>query len=194
MRRLFRSCPAPRRPNSHHYRPKRKSRMPLSRNIRLNLFQRNRSLDRFLQFLGGAEGNLLARLDLDGFARRRIAAHAGSALAHDEDTQTVQTDAGALLQVLGDRRDRVVEERMRRLVGHLVLLGQLHRQLARADRFDFWFRGHLCSYCHLIAPYSESVDARIYCISENTSDGPMREMPIFQGLDDLPTEMRQKAK
>src|ERR1700761_4071539 len=84
---------------------------------RLDLFKEERSLDRFLQFLGGAEGDLLARLDLDGFARRRIAAHAGGALAHDENAQTVETDAGALLQMLGDRRDRVVEERVRRLVG-----------------------------------------------------------------------------
>src|SRR5690348_12456409 len=71
--------------------------------------------DRLLQLLRSAEGDLLRSLDLDGFAGRRVAAHAGGALAHDEDAQTVETDAGALLQVLRDQPDGVLEDRIRGL-------------------------------------------------------------------------------
>src|SRR6202035_303626 len=46
---------------------------------------RTRLSDRFLEFLGGAEGDLLAGLDLDGFAGGRIAAHARGALAYLQD-------------------------------------------------------------------------------------------------------------
>ena len=37
-------------------------------------------LHRFLEFLGNPEGDLLARLDLDGFASRRIPSHSGGTL------------------------------------------------------------------------------------------------------------------
>ena len=40
--------------------------------------------DGFLELLGGAEGHLLARLDLDRLAGGRIAAHAGGPLAHHQ--------------------------------------------------------------------------------------------------------------
>src|ERR1700733_8122549 len=43
--------------------------------------------DGFLQFLGGAESPLLARLDLDGLARGGVAADAGGALADLEDAR-----------------------------------------------------------------------------------------------------------
>src|ERR1700749_4101076 len=58
------------------------------------------ALDGFLQFLGGAERDLLGSLDLDGFAGGRVAAHARTALAHDQDAQAIQTEAGTLLQLL----------------------------------------------------------------------------------------------
>src|SRR3569833_92554 len=80
--------------------------------------------DRFLQLLRGAEGELLRSLDLDGFAGRGVAAHAGGALADDEDAQTVETDAGALLQVLGDQAGGVFEDAVGGVVGRLVLLGR----------------------------------------------------------------------
>src|SRR5882757_11344818 len=73
----------------------------------LSLRREERSLDRFLQFLGGAERNLLGSLDLDGFAGGGVAAHARTALAHHQDTQTIETDASTLLQVLGDQGDGV---------------------------------------------------------------------------------------
>src|SRR5258706_15567761 len=43
--------------------------------------------DRFLEFLGGTEGDFLASLDLDRFARGRIAAHARGALAGLQNAQ-----------------------------------------------------------------------------------------------------------
>src|SRR5690348_9848453 len=43
--------------------------------------------DRLFEFLGGAEGDLLARLDLDRLAGRGIASHARRALAHLEDAE-----------------------------------------------------------------------------------------------------------
>src|ERR1044071_6226901 len=82
-----------------------------------------RSLDRFLQFLGGAERNLLGRLDLDRLAGGGIAAHTRTALAHHQDAQSVETDAGALLQVLGDQTNRVFQNCVGALLGEFMLFG-----------------------------------------------------------------------
>src|ERR1051326_3239017 len=103
----MRGLPSPDRPPGQGGKnaaliPKRKSRAITAR---LNLHAEERSLDRFLQFLGGAERDLLGSLDLDRFARRRVAAHARTALAHDQDAQAIKADAGALLQMLGDQGD-----------------------------------------------------------------------------------------
>ena len=62
----------------------------------------DRSLDRFLELLGRAERNLLARLDLDGFAGRRVAAHARGALAHLQHAEAHQPDL--VLEDLGGVR------------------------------------------------------------------------------------------
>src|SRR5512146_1434855 len=116
----------PRQPSSATKRRlMRKSRTDATHLPGFRTSRKRRSSDRFLQFLGGAEGDLLARLDLDLLARRRVAAHAGGALANHENAKTVEADTRAFLQVLGDRGDRVVEERMRGLVRHLVLFSQL---------------------------------------------------------------------
>src|SRR5712675_3767947 len=77
--------------------------------------------DGFLQLLGRAEGNLLAGLDVDGFAGSGVAAHAGGALAHLQDAETDDTDAFALLQMLGDPADHVVQNGLSLLLGQLLL-------------------------------------------------------------------------
>src|SRR5216684_4735679 len=59
---------------------------------------KHRELDGFLEFLGGAEGDLLAGLDLDRFAGRGITPHAGGALADLKDAEADDADALALLQ------------------------------------------------------------------------------------------------
>src|SRR3569833_1255794 len=83
-----------------------------------------RRLDGFLQFLGSAEGNLLAGLDVDGFASGRVAAHASSALANLEDTKADDADALALLKVLGDLGDEVGQNRFSGLLRQLVFFCQ----------------------------------------------------------------------
>ena len=59
-----------------------------------------RESDRFLEFLGGPEGDLLAGLDLDGLARRRIAPHACRTLADLQDAETTETDPVTFLEML----------------------------------------------------------------------------------------------
>src|ERR1700730_4156882 len=89
--------------------------------------------DGFLQLLGCAEGNLLAGLDVDRFAGGRVAAHAGGALAHLEDAETDNADALALLQVLGDAADQIVENLLRLLLGQFLLIGHRRRQMLERD-------------------------------------------------------------
>src|SRR3984893_6860991 len=83
---------------------------------------RTRLSDRFLEFLGGAEGDLLAGLDLDRFAGGRIAAHARGALAYLQDAEPADTDALALLEVLDDSVDHGAEARVSLLLRRFVIL------------------------------------------------------------------------
>src|SRR5689334_907838 len=82
-----------------------------------------RRLNRFLQFLGGAEGDLLGGLDVDRFAGGGVAAHARGALANLEDAEPDDADALAFLQVLGDTVDHVGEDGLGLLLGEFLLLG-----------------------------------------------------------------------
>ena len=66
-------------------------------------------LDRFLQFLGGAEGNLLARLDLDRLAGRGIATHAGGALADLQDSQPADAIDALTAQGFGGDAARITQ-------------------------------------------------------------------------------------
>ena len=81
-------------------------------------------LDGFLQFLGSAEGNLLARLDVDRFTGGRVAAHAGGALANLENAEADDADTLALLEVLGDLGDQIAEDGFSGLLRQLVLFGE----------------------------------------------------------------------
>ena len=64
----------------------------------------------------------LDALILNRFAGRRIAAHARTALAHDEDAEPVEIDAGTLLQMLGDQGNDVFQHRIGALLRELMLL------------------------------------------------------------------------
>src|SRR5687767_6071611 len=89
--------------------------------------------DRFLQFLRGAEGNLLRRLDLDLLAGRGIAADACGALADLQDAEAADADAVALLQMLGDLAHEIAQDRLALLLGQLMLLGQLSREMLQGN-------------------------------------------------------------
>src|SRR5215475_6395217 len=56
--------------------------------------------DRLLEVLGGAEGDLLAGLDIDCFAGRRIASQTGSTLTYQQDSEAGYLHPLTLLQVL----------------------------------------------------------------------------------------------
>src|ERR1700729_2929887 len=89
--------------------------------------------DGFLELLGRAERNLLARLDVDRLAGGGVAAHAGGALAHLQDAETDDADALALLQVLGDPADQIVQNRFRLLLGQLLFIGDGRREMLERD-------------------------------------------------------------
>jgi len=105
--------------------------------------------DGFLELLGGAEGNLLARLDLDRLAGGGVAAHAGGALAHLQDAEAAEADASALLEVLGHGHDEVVEDGVGRLLLKLLGLGKRRRKVLEGDGLDLHlrdFRLRLCGF------------------------------------------------
>src|SRR5690349_17103925 len=88
----------PRRAASHVQRrrePRRNSsyRACVSIQARQLRSSLSRKSDGFLEILGGAEGDFLARLDLDRLAGRRIASHAGRALAHLQDAEAGHANA-----------------------------------------------------------------------------------------------------
>src|SRR5450631_769369 len=104
--------------------------------------------DRHLEVLGGAEGDFLARLDLDRLAGPRVAAHARGALAHLKDAEPGDLHPLALLQVLGDQTDEFFNHLLALLLCELVLLREGVGQLLGSDRL--WGLGlrHWCCDCH----------------------------------------------
>src|SRR5260370_41360726 len=66
-------------------------------------------LDCFLEILGDAEGDLLRRLDLDRLAGGRVAAHARWTITYLKDAEARDADLVALLEVLQDQTDEVLE-------------------------------------------------------------------------------------
>src|SRR5438477_10126295 len=89
--------------------------------------------DGFLEFLGGPEGDLLARLDLDRLAGRRIAAHAGLAVPHLQDAEPADADLLALLQAFDDETNKIVEDRLGLLFRDLVALRKLSCQMLQGN-------------------------------------------------------------
>src|ERR1700683_4464199 len=96
---------------------------------RLSSEFRRLALDGFLQFFGSAEGNLLARLDLNGGARGGITAHARGALADLQNAETADADALALFQVLDDVADQSTEDGFGLLLRNFVVFGERCRKV-----------------------------------------------------------------
>jgi hypothetical protein len=89
--------------------------------------------DRFFEILGSAERDLLAGLDLDGLARRRVAPHAGGAMPDLQDAQPHQAQAVALLEVFGHETHQVGEQGFGLLLRNFVTLRQLRCQIPQGD-------------------------------------------------------------
>src|SRR5579872_968958 len=100
--------------------------------------------NRFLEFLGGAEGDLLARLDLDLLAGGGIAPDAGRALTDLEDAEANEADALTLLQMLGDPGHQVGQDGFRLLFGQFLILGDGRGQMLERDG-----RRGCCLLCHV---------------------------------------------
>jgi hypothetical protein len=81
-------------------------------------------LHRLFQFLGRSERDLLAGLDLDGLAGRRVPSHPGRPLPHLEDTETGQTDFVAPLQMAGGDRHQIAQHGLGLLLCDLMAVGQ----------------------------------------------------------------------
>src|SRR5580693_3685497 len=103
---------------------------------------RTRLSNRFLELLGGAEGDLLAGLDLDGFAGGRIAAHARGALADLQDAEPADADALALLEVLDDIADQAAKDGFSLLFRQFVILRKARRQVLQCHG------SRCCLGCH----------------------------------------------
>ena len=97
---------------------------------------RRKPSDRLFEFLGGAERDLLARLDLNRLAGRGIAAHARGAFADLQDAEPGHADAVAFLEVLGQPLDEIVQHGFRLLLGHFVVVGKFGGEM---------LEGHGCS-------------------------------------------------
>src|SRR5262249_44507799 len=97
--------------------------------------------DRFLEILRNAEGDLLGSLDLDRLTGRRVAAHACRTMTNLKNAKARDADLVALLQVLHDQADEIVEVAGRILLGHAGLLGQLGRDLGKRDGRSGGFSG-----------------------------------------------------
>src|SRR5450830_1335562 len=119
-----------------------------------------RRSDRLFQFLRRAESDLLARLDLDRFAGRRVTAHARGTLAHLKDAEAADADTLALLQVLDDVADKIAEYGFRLLLRHLVRFRERGREMLQCDgwrcRGFCRCRGFSRNHCHRWDPPLES--------------------------------------
>src|SRR4029079_10868008 len=96
-------------------------------------FRRGAVLDGFLQFLGRAEGDLLAGLDLDRFAGGGVAAHAGGALADLEDAEADVAAVLSLLQVLGDLAAHIGQDRLSGLLRQFMVVRESRCQMLECN-------------------------------------------------------------
>ena len=106
------------------------------------------ALNGLFQFLGRPERNLLAGLDLDGLASRRVPSHPGGPLPHLEDAETGQTDFGALLQMAGGQRHQIAEHGLSLFLRDLMAVCQRGGEVLECDRRlcgSFRWGGFLCA-------------------------------------------------
>src|SRR6478735_8284546 len=115
----------------------------------------NVRLDRHLQVFGGAERHFLAGLDLDRFPGHRVAAHAGGALAHDQDTEARDLHPLAFFQVLGNHADQVFHHFETLLLGELMLLSEGGGQMLGGDRLASLRLGW-SGCCHRETPWERA--------------------------------------
>ena len=70
---------------------------------------------------------------MDRFAGGGIAAHAGGALAHLQDAEADDANALALLQMLGDADDQIVQDGLSLLLGQFLLIGDRRCEMLERD-------------------------------------------------------------
>jgi hypothetical protein len=70
------------------------------------------------------KATFFAGLDLDRFTGRRIAAYAGSAIPHSQNSETSDLHLFALLKMLPDHSGQLFQHFPTLLLGELMLLGQ----------------------------------------------------------------------
>jgi hypothetical protein len=88
----------------------------------------------FFQFLGRPKGNLLARLDLDCLASRRVSSHPCCTLPHLEDAETGQTNFVTLLQMARGQRHQIAQHGLSLLLRDLMAVGQFGGEVLQCDR------------------------------------------------------------
>ena len=69
-------------------------------------------LNALFQLLGGPEGDLLAGLDLNRLARRRVPPHSGRQRSHLQNAETGQADFVAILEMPHCRSDQIAQQRL----------------------------------------------------------------------------------
>src|SRR5690606_38224282 len=135
--------------------------------------------DRFLEFLGGAEGNLLRRLDLDLLAGRRVAAHAGGALTHLKDTEPANANALAFLEALDHQADHVAEDSLGSLLRHIVVLRQFGGEMLKGDgRRGSCLRGGHDGLCSSLLPANRAWRLRISLILSDSRAPPTQNSAV----------------
>src|SRR5882724_1878480 len=124
--------------------PKCRWLSPLTGIVRRATDRRAMKLNGFLEFLGRAERDFLACLDLDRSTGGRVAAHPRGALSDLENAQPNDSDPIALLEVLDDQSDQIVENRLCLLLGDFVTLGERRGQMLQGHGRCGW---RFCGLC-----------------------------------------------
>src|SRR5690606_11039321 len=85
--------------------------------------------DGLLELFGGPERDLFGGFDLNFLAGGRITPLAGGAFADLENAEADNADAITLLEMLGDARDHVAQDRLGGLLRQFMVLGQGRREM-----------------------------------------------------------------